>query len=268
LNRYNTLIVEDETYSAEVMIDYVNMTPSLHLLYWANTGEHALNYIKTQQEQMDLILLDIRIPDMTGFEFIEKLEEVPFVIFTTAYDQYAVKAFELDALDYLVKPINFERFSKAIERFIYYKKHSVPFDIYGTIEDMKGKDKYKKSSLPQNKLEEYSQKINDYMEKNEPYIQTEFNLKIMSKDLKIQQYYISQVLSVILKTNFYKFVSSYRIEYAKKLLADNNYKEKNLLEISLLSGFQCRSVFNHTFKEITGTSPKQFRENFSIQAGD
>ncbi len=260
--KYNVIIVEDEKCSAEVMIEFVSMKVELTLAYYANTPERALNYFRDNNDKIDLILLDIRMPEMTGFEFIEKLDEVPFVIFTTAFDHYAVKAFELDALDYMVKPISYDRFSKAIDKFLYYKRNSIPYDIYGALEELKGKDKYKKSILSEKDLKEYSKKLADYMSNSEPYLDIEFNLHTISHNLNISQHYISQVLSIVYETNFYKYVSSYRIIYAKRLLEKNS--NMSILEISLLSGFQSRSVFNQAFKTMTGVTPKQYRENFML----
>ncbi len=111
------------------------------------TGEDAVNLVLETEQPFDLILLDINLPDMTGIDFLERLVDIPFVIFTTAFDHYAVKAFELGAVDYLVKPISFDRFSKAIDRFIFIIEKSIPYDIFEIIEDLKGTDKYKKSSL-------------------------------------------------------------------------------------------------------------------------
>ncbi|MCP4151440.1 MAG: response regulator transcription factor, partial [bacterium] len=82
----------------------------------AKNGEEAMRMLLSKN--YDLLLLDIQLPVISGIEIVERLEQVPYVIFITAYDRYAVKAFELGAIDYLLKPFSVERFNQAIDRFL------------------------------------------------------------------------------------------------------------------------------------------------------
>ena len=88
--------------------------PQLNLALATNDATEALEYVNAHG--VDLILLDIEMPDLSGIEFIQSLKKPAMVIFTTAYEEYAVKGYELEVVDYLVKPIRFERFEMAINR--------------------------------------------------------------------------------------------------------------------------------------------------------
>jgi DNA-binding LytR/AlgR family response regulator len=87
---------------------------SFHLIAICNNA--LIAYSEIQNNHVDLVFLDINMPRMTGIQFIKSLHEPPMVIFTTAYPEYAVEGFEVDAIDYLVKPFSFERFLKAINK--------------------------------------------------------------------------------------------------------------------------------------------------------
>jgi two-component system, LytTR family, response regulator len=108
------IAVDDEPLALEVIKKYVADTPLVRLAGTFTDAIQALTFLKTQA--VDLIILDIQMPDISGLQFLQSLKQRPMVIFTTAYTEYAVKGFELEAVDYLVKPIKFERFAKALEK--------------------------------------------------------------------------------------------------------------------------------------------------------
>jgi two-component system, LytTR family, response regulator len=108
------IAVDDEPLALEVIKKYVADTPLVRLAGTFTDAIQALTFLKTQA--VDLIILDIQMPDISGIQFLQSLKQRPMVIFTTAYAEYAVKGFELEAVDYLVKPIKFERFVKALEK--------------------------------------------------------------------------------------------------------------------------------------------------------
>src|SRR6202000_1967014 len=88
----------------------------IEILQECNDGFEGLKAI--QQYQPDLVFLDVQMPKINGFEMLELVETAPAVIFTTAFDEYAIKAFEAHAVDYLLKPFNKDRFNKAVEKFL------------------------------------------------------------------------------------------------------------------------------------------------------
>lgn len=114
MNKLGYLIIEDERLAREEMKWSLKPYPDLELWGEAANAFEAEELIKKLQP--DLIFLDVQMPGKSGFELLESLAQVPVVIFTTAFDQYAVQAFEMNALDYLVKPIREERLEKAIAK--------------------------------------------------------------------------------------------------------------------------------------------------------
>ena len=108
------VIVDDERMACQELRRLLAAHPEVEIAGEARGGEEALGLISKLAP--DLIFLDIQMPGMTGFELLERLEDVPQVIFTTAYDEYALKAFEVNALDYLLKPVAPARLAAALER--------------------------------------------------------------------------------------------------------------------------------------------------------
>lgn len=109
-----TLILDDEHLAVRVLEKYVKLNPLLQLEASFTDPMEAFAYL--QQHEIDLILLDINMPELSGLALIRSLAQPPMVIFTTAYPEYAVEGFEVEAVDYLVKPIAPERFLKAVEK--------------------------------------------------------------------------------------------------------------------------------------------------------
>lgn len=109
-----TIIIDDEPLAAELVKEYLMDYPQIEVITLCQDGFAGFKAI--QEHQPDLIFLDVQMPKITGFEMLELLEEAPAVIFTTAFDQYALKAFDAQALDYLLKPFSKERFRQAMDR--------------------------------------------------------------------------------------------------------------------------------------------------------
>lgn len=111
-----TIIIDDEPLAAGIVREFLAEFPQFQVLEVCQDGFQGLKAI--QHHQPDLIFLDVQMPKITGFEMLELIDSPPAVIFTTAFDQYAVKAFDAMAIDYLLKPFSQERFSKAIEKYL------------------------------------------------------------------------------------------------------------------------------------------------------
>lgn len=109
------IIIDDEPLARSIVKEYLEKYPGLEIAEECNDGFEGLKAI--QQHQPDLIFLDIQMPKINGFEMLELVDQPPAVIFTTAFDEYAIKAFEAHAIDYLLKPFNQERFDKAIQKW-------------------------------------------------------------------------------------------------------------------------------------------------------
>ncbi|MDR7129070.1 two-component system LytT family response regulator [Algoriphagus sp. 4150] len=111
-----TLIIDDEPLAAGIVREFLADFPQFELAAVCQNGFQGLKAI--HEHEPDLIFLDVQMPKITGFEMLELLDEPPAVIFTTAFDQYALKAFDAMAIDYLLKPFSQVRFAQAIERFL------------------------------------------------------------------------------------------------------------------------------------------------------
>jgi DNA-binding LytR/AlgR family response regulator len=110
----NCIIVEDEPLATDVLVDYVNQVPFLQLKATCSDAILALDVL--QREQIDLVFLDIHLPGLKGLDFLKTLKDPPAVILTTAYHQYAVEGYDLNVVDYLLKPIEFRRFLEAVNK--------------------------------------------------------------------------------------------------------------------------------------------------------
>jgi len=110
----NCLLIDDEPLALQILGDFVNKTPYLKLVGKFEDPLQSLSLFESQK--IDLLFLDIKMPDISGIDFYKSLVNKPEVIFTTAYSEYAIDGFELKAMDYLVKPISFEKFITACNR--------------------------------------------------------------------------------------------------------------------------------------------------------
>ncbi len=127
---YKALVVDDEPAARRLMKNLLADHPQdVQVIGEAGNGEEAIAQIESLQP--DLVFLDIQMPDMTGFEVLEKLRYKPNIIFTTAYEQYAIKAFENFSVDYLLKPIKEERLQQAIQKLKLFGKLNQTIDMGG-----------------------------------------------------------------------------------------------------------------------------------------
>ncbi len=110
------IIIDDEFLARSMVKEYLKKHPQLEVVAECGDGFEGLKAI--QEHQPDLIFLDIQMPKISGFEMLELVENPPAVIFATAFDEYAIKAFEAHAIDYLLKPFDQERFDKAVSKFL------------------------------------------------------------------------------------------------------------------------------------------------------
>lgn len=118
------LIVDDEPLAVKLLESHINKLENLEIVETCNNAMAAFDILR--EKKIDLLFLDIQMPQMTGIEFLRTLKNAPKVILTTAYRQYALEGYELDVIDYLLKPISFERFLKAVDKYYHYSSNEAP----------------------------------------------------------------------------------------------------------------------------------------------
>ncbi|MCD4734406.1 MAG: LytTR family DNA-binding domain-containing protein [Bacteroidales bacterium] len=110
----NCIIVDDEQYARKLLDGYAAKLPGLNVKALCRNSMEALNVL--QKEKIDLMFLDIQMPDLSGVDLLKTLKNKPFVIFTTAYQEYAIEGYTLDVIDYMLKPISFDRFVQGVNK--------------------------------------------------------------------------------------------------------------------------------------------------------
>jgi two-component system LytT family response regulator len=112
--KINCIAIDDEPLALDIIKDYCSKIAFLNLLKTFDNAIESIEYIRSNK--VDLIFLDIQMEELTGIQLMNALKHRPFVIFTTAYERYAIQGFELDVVDYMLKPISFERFIKGVNK--------------------------------------------------------------------------------------------------------------------------------------------------------
>ena len=121
MNKIKCLIVDDEPLALDVLENYIQALDYLELQAKCNNAIEGINFL--QFDKTDLLFLDIQMPKLTGIDFLKTLQQPPKVILTTAYREYALLGYDLNVLDYLLKPISFERFVIAVNKYHAHKPH-------------------------------------------------------------------------------------------------------------------------------------------------
>jgi len=157
------LVVDDEPLAREAIKVYIEKMPELVLVAECENALQAMASLRSKH--IDLIFLDIEMPEIDGISFLQMLKNIPAVIFTTAYRNYAVEAFDLDVLDYLLKPISFDRFVSSINK--YYERTDKPLNVQAevkkeTVEYLNVKADRKTYKIDISKIQ-YIESLKDYV---------------------------------------------------------------------------------------------------------
>lgn len=205
------IAIDDEPFALEIIADDLQKIPFVHLLGTYSNPLDAWEFIKNGE--VDLLFLDIQMPTLTGTQFLRKLHQAPMVIFTTAYDQYALEGFELNVLDYLMKPISFERLLRATNKaYELFQLKQLDSTINQTTE--RGfcfvHSEYKEIKLYYDEIL-YIEGLKDYVkiytsQQNRPIL-TRLNLKAMESKLPIELFcrvHLSYIVSLQKITSFQK----------------------------------------------------------------
>lgn len=128
------LIIDDEPLARSVVVSYLKAFPQIEIIGQCANGFEGLKAI--EEHQPDLIFLDIQMPKISGFEMLELIDNPPAVIFTTAFDEFAIKAFEASAIDYFLKPFSKDRFDKAVNKWLT-ASTSASMDSYANLQQVR-----------------------------------------------------------------------------------------------------------------------------------
>jgi DNA-binding LytR/AlgR family response regulator len=203
MQKYNCIIVEDEPLAAEVLQRYINEVPFLQLKEKCSDAVYAMDVLN--KEPIDLIFLDIHLPKLKGLDFIKTLKDPPKVIVTSAYRDYAVQGFELNVIDYLVKPIEFSRFLTAVNKL----PQSRPITVTSNIAVAGDERAHLFFSVSKKKIKVYLDEIL-YIESLKEYI------RIITKTKSIlTKFQMGEVEEMLSNNNFLRVHRSYIVSKEK-----------------------------------------------------
>ncbi len=195
--KYNCIVVEDEPLAAEVLTAYIEQVPFLELAGICTDAVYAMELLRNTR--IELIFLDIHLPKLKGLDFLESLKNPPHVIVTSAYQEYALQGYELNVIDYLLKPIRFTRFLKAVNKLIEPQKIVMP-----AIPAMPAGDKeYLFFNVGNKKVKIFIEEIL-YIESFREYI------KIYTKEkMVLTRFQLNEVEAMLSKNNFLRVHRSF-----------------------------------------------------------
>ena len=221
------LIVDDEPLALDLLEGYVIKTPSLSLAGRCSSAFQAMEML--ENAEVDLMFLDIQMPGLTGMEFIRSLPNPPKVIFTTAFEQYALEGFKVDALDYLLKPISYPEFLNAVnkaKRWFELEDKPVAPAVRNSIfvkSDYKLVQIEFKNILYIEGLKDY---VKFYLEGNEKPVLSLMSMKSLEENLPGERF-MRVHRSFIVNLNKIKTIERNRIVFGKEYIpVSDNYKDK------------------------------------------
>jgi len=182
------IAIDDEPLALRLISEYVSRFPALQLVKTFDDAISGAEFLKTKP--VDLLFIDINMPDITGIELVRALQIKPMVIFTTAYKNFAYEGFELEALDYILKPINFKRFEKAVEKALDYYRYKNRSGSEQPEESLYVYSEYRMVKIDLNAIE-YIESMEDYIkihQTNAPTVLTLMSLKKVLEKLPADKF--------------------------------------------------------------------------------
>ena len=197
MSKFNCVIIEDEPLAAELLMDYVSQVPFLELKAVCTDAIYAMEVL--QNEKIDLLFLDIHLPKLKGLDFLESMQDPPRTIITSAYKEYALQAFEVNVIDYLLKPIRFNRFLKAVSKIKPSEQKPVPL----APDSGPGERKYFYFNVGKKKVKIFIDEIL-YIESFREYV------RVTTKDVNIQtRFQLSELEELLARSNFVRVHRSF-----------------------------------------------------------
>lgn len=211
------IIVDDEPMARDVVRRYIQMIPSLELKGEFGNAIDATMFL--QKNEVDMIFLDIQMPQLSGIEFVKSLRQMPKVIFTTAHKTYAFEGFELDVVDYLLKPIRFDRFLRAVNKAIPQNHQKTVIQDVPSGENLTSADPfiYLRADRKMKKVQ-----LEDilYIESNRDYIKV-----ITGKEIIISRQTISSIEAILPENQFLRIHRSYIVSICRLKSFNNDIVE-------------------------------------------
>lgn len=236
--KYTCVAIDDEFPATQIVESYINKIPDVELLASFTRADEALDFINSAH--VDFIFLDIQMPEISGIEFIQSLRKQEKIIFTTAYDQYAVEGFKLNAIDYLLKPFSFDRFAQAVNK----AKKLVDLESDSQGESPKQNIPEFISVKSDYKLHKIALDDIDYIEGLKAYVSIFVNGKrvIVLESLK-------NLESTLPSHRFIRIHKSYIVPLAKIKLMDGNMLELQTKKVPIGKSYKeivLKKVFNQS----------------------
>ena len=221
------LLVDDEPLALDLLAAYIFKTPSLELAGRCSSAFQAMEML--DKTEVDLIFLDIQMPGLSGLEFSRSLKDGPKIIFTTAFEQYALEGFKVDALDYLLKPISYPEFLNAVNKAKRWIEHFEKAAIPETRTSIFVKADYKLVQIEFNNIL-YIEGLKDYvkfcLEDNEKSVLSLMSMKSLEENLP-ESKFMRIHRSFIVNLDKIKTIERNRIVFGKEYIPiSENYKEK------------------------------------------
>ena len=204
MEKYNCIIVEDEPLAAEILKDYIQQVPFLNLIGICEDAIYALDIL--QKEKINLIFLDINLPKLKGFDFIKTIKNPPNIIITTAYHEFALRGYEHNVIDYLMKPVAFTRFLVAVNKLKQSQEIMPP-----TLSVKESEREFLFFNVSKKKIKVYIDEIL-YIESVKEYV----NVVTADKSITVK-FQLSQVEALLPKNNFIRIHRSYMVAKNKIL---------------------------------------------------
>jgi DNA-binding LytR/AlgR family response regulator len=225
------LAIDDEALALDLIEDNIRKVPFLELVKKCKSAFEAMEFL--QNEKIDILFLDIQMPDITGIQFLKSLQNKPLVIFTTAYEKYALEGFELDVIDYLLKPFSFDRFLKAVNKakdYLHLKEKTTDHETGNEIKSTAGyifvKADYKLVKIDFNEIL-YIEGLKDYIKiyTGEKPVLTLMSLKSLEEKLP-SAYFVRVHRSFIVAVKKIQFIQRNFIHIGnKEIPISDTYKE-------------------------------------------
>ncbi|MEB0263750.1 MULTISPECIES: LytTR family DNA-binding domain-containing protein [unclassified Mucilaginibacter] len=215
--------IDDEPLALELIKNYVSRFPSLQLLQTFEDAVSGAEYLRNNP--VDLLFVDINMPDITGIDLVRSLESKPMVIFTTAYKNFAFEGFELEAIDYLLKPIDVKRFGKAIEKAADYLRYKTATTVQGEDENLYVYSEYRMVKIALKDIE-YIESMEDYIKIHLQFDKTVLTLMPLKK-----------VLEKLPEDKFQRIHRSYIVPVSKIISIQNRKVKLPAIELPISDSY-------------------------------